>query len=606
MPEDYEIVPSADSYYVASWGDDGNQGKDPSLPLKTLGFAVDMAAGDEKRRSVIILSDLDELSEEPSGSEAIFVIDGTEAKGVEIVLDGRGNISLSGSGDSRPILLVKGGARLVLKNMSLRRSLEQGLVVEGQGTVITGRNLSLVSNGEGALVRGGASLTLAETSVVTQNFPLGGVWVKDSGSSFTLTENTVVSYNTGPHGGIFVEGAACVMDGGVLVTENKNPASGGGVSVKNGGVFRMGGNSSLYRNTALAGDGGGLYLEDSAALIEGNASVNNNNAHGNGGGAALDNSSLTLADNARVTINGADNGGGIALTNASSLDMGGGTRISENRLASHGAVAGGGVHAEAGSTVRMSGIARIVMNAGTGVFMNGGCSLSMDENSKIFSHTTMQPPYASGVTMLDSSGLEMKMAAAIFANKGGVYITGAAGGTPFTMSGNSSVYENNQAPLSSGGGIHIGNNIVFTMSDSSSIRSNKAETGNGGGVCLSGSAQFILAGGRISGNIALAGGGVCLDEATLVPDFTMTGGRISSNTALKKAGYTPSGQGGGVAVLANGTFSKTASGGIIYGYNSDPALANTADDDPADANRSHAVYAASIKHPDEFGEYDIH
>jgi hypothetical protein len=76
--------------------------------------------------------------------------------------------------------------------------------------------------------------------------------------------------------------------------------------------------------------------------------------------------------------------------------------------------------------------------------------------------------------------------------------------------------------------------------------------------------------GTISGNTATgSGGGVCVVSGVFTMQrgtFTMQGGTISGNTAT---------YGGGVFVLS-GTFTKSGTGGVIYGSNAPEGQANKA------------------------------
>jgi hypothetical protein len=86
------------------------------------------------------------------------------------------------------------------------------------------------------------------------------------------------------------------------------------------------------------------------------------------------------------------------------------------------------------------------------------------------------------------------------------------------------------------------------------------------------SGDFTMNGGIISGNSATTGGGVYVQVGT----FTMQNGVISGNTAR---------DGGGVYVNIGGTFTKSGSGGIIYGSNAPEEQANK-------AYFGHAVYSS--------------
>ena len=122
--------------------------------------------------------------------------------------------------------------------------------------------------------------------------------------------------------------------------------------------------------------------------------------------------------------------------------------------------------------------------------------------------------------------------------------------------------------------------------------------GNGGGVYLSGDgSRFIMSGGEISGNIVQYGGGgifagprgavTIMDGSAITGNYAYyEGGGISMGHAYVQAdlaskvemkggivsGNTTGGHGGGLYTFYNSTFYM--SGGIIYGSDAAPGLAN--------------------------------
>jgi hypothetical protein len=174
----------------------------------------------------------------------------------------------------------------------------------------------------------------------------------------------------------------------------------------------------------------------------------------------------------------------------------------------------------------------------------------------------------------------------ISGNKGpGVY---AAAGT-FTMTGGTISGNENSGVYVRGG--------TFTMTGGT-ISENTANYG--GGVYVS-NGTFTMSGGTISRNSAEIystntsgyvgnGGGVYVGDSGT---FTMNGGIISGNTANGNT-YRGGGggDGGGVCVSGGpypGTFTKSGTGGIIYGSNAPAGLANKAKSEAG----GHAVYVSS-------------
>ena len=116
----------------------------------------------------------------------------------------------------------------------------------------------------------------------------------------------------------------------------------------------------------------------------------------------------------------------------------------------------------------------------------------------------------------------------------------------FNMNGGG--IKNNINSLDYGGGVQVKNG-TFTMNNG--VISGNMVTihyGNGGGVLVNSGGTFIMNGGVISGNQAASGGG-------------------------------------GVCVESSGVFTKSGSGGVIYGSNAPEGQANR-----ASKNNAHAVW----------------
>jgi predicted outer membrane repeat protein len=128
---------------------------------------------------------------------------------------------------------------------------------------------------------------------------------------------------------------------------------------------------------------------------------------------------------------------------------------------------------------------------------------------------------------------------------------------------NGGILRNSKNTYSSfvGGGVFVESG-TFTMNNGTIIGNTAG--GDGGGVYVKGG-TFTMHNGTISGNTATSsGGGVYVGSGT----FTMQGGTISGNTATY--------YGGGVYVVYSGTFTKSGTGGVIYGSNAPEGQANKA------------------------------
>jgi len=126
---------------------------------------------------------------------------------------------------------------------------------------------------------------------------------------------------------------------------------------------------------------------------------------------------------------------------------------------------------------------------------------------------------------------------------------------------------------------------VSFLSSNVVLRDNKlisSINNNGGAVTIRKTnlfafSAFNMLGGTITGNSAVNGGGVYVDDGSY---FTMEGGIISGNTAIQR--------GGGV-FINNSNFEMNS--GIIYGFSSGSNSNN------ADINQSpagHAIYSRSM------------
>jgi hypothetical protein len=223
----------------------------------------------------------------------------------------------------------------------------------------------------------------------------------------------------------------------------------------------------------------------------------------------------------------------------------------------------------------------------------------------------------------------------VSASDGRSFVTGTFTMKGGTISGNSARGDSADTSRYVGGGVRVGG--TFTM-EGGTISGNTAS--RGGGVSVAGT--FTMKGGTISGNTASRGGGVSVDSyGTSIP-FTMNGGTISGNSAVQGGGvyvdwdgiFTMNGgdisgnsvaynsnwvrdgdgngggvyvggrsgtfnlnggtiggnsasiNGGGVYVAVGRTFTKSGTGGIIYGSNAPARQVNKAKSD----EQGHAVY----------------
>jgi hypothetical protein len=578
-----QIVPESSYYYVASWGDDTWFGKDEKLPFRTLAHTVKTAASDLERSVIIILSDLSSTSEAPGGSGAVFEIGGSGSK--EIILRGRGRVNLNAENDSRPCLFVRGGV-FTLEDITLTKSLSAGLVVEGASR-ITGRRLNCTENSLGADIRGGSFFTL-EDGVISQNsngVGPGGVYVS-GGGSFVMKGAASVKNNTGTTGGVSVVESSFTMTDNASVSGNFGTAqdSGGGVYLYKSSM-RMDRTASISFNEAGGLPGGilwgsGVFMDEHSSLILAGSSLISRNperivtAPYAGSGVTMKNSSeLVLRETSQISFNSGDAGSGVWMGNNCGFTMEGHSTMNLNGIMSKASA----LWAENSCRVRLRGGSTITNTPGLYI---DASSLIMEENAKMRQSNNdwgaVKLVSGASFVMKDNTDIQYFISMSVQAKSGSSFTMGGRaritrgdwgvlveGGSSFTMDGEATIEEIRST------GVIVKDASRFTLDGSALI------TGCGvGAVHVSGTGEFIMENGRISGNVcgpdpvhrilAFAdhkghGGGVALGNWLNAnadsPTFIMKGGVISANEAYC---------GGGVSISVKGaTFIKQ--GGFIYG-----------------------------------------
>jgi uncharacterized repeat protein (TIGR01451 family) len=187
----------------------------------------------------------------------------------------------------------------------------------------------------------------------------GGIAVRSG--SLTLSGAHVVSNTAALGGGIYVaEGAALRLIGGQVISNvaDGDPLGGGGIAVY-GGALTQTGATVIAGNRALSGHGGGMYLVNGSAWLDG-AAVHHNDSRYHGGGiyVTVDTTPYT----ARLTVTGgrlAENvaggdGGGLAVT-VNRSDMRATAALTGVLVLSNTALLGGGIHQSSGGAVTLTG-----------------------------------------------------------------------------------------------------------------------------------------------------------------------------------------------------------------------------------------------------------
>jgi hypothetical protein len=351
----------------------------------------------------------------------------------------------------------------------------------------------------------------------------GGNYAIVMGSDQTVS-NVVLDYDNkrvtvslaASGGGRTVKGGFNVEKAVTLILEEGVTISGADVSVD--GAFIMNGGTLRDSTNGAVNIGSGGSFTMHGGSITGNWSYR--------GGVYVGGGTFTLNGGIIGGNSASINGGGVYVSGGT-FTMKGGTISGNTASGSRGFQPGGGVYIEK-----------------NGVFtMEGG---TISENTA--------------------------------SNGGGVYIDEGT----FTMTGGT--ISGNEGK-DGGGGVYVRG--TFTM-NAGTINRNTARVNGGGGVYVGYNGWFNLTGGTISGNTAELrsatfgslgnGGGVYVYSGV----FTMSGGVISGNTANGNTGSgsgSEDGKGGGVYVSGGnrpGMFTKSGTGGIIYGSNAPAAQANKA------------------------------
>jgi hypothetical protein len=205
---------------------------------------------------------------------------------------------------------------------------------------------------------------------------------------------------------------AITMQGNSEITGNNGRRGGGGIDIYYGTLIMK--DSAKIHNNTTSGSGGGVYLSWSTFTMKENAQIFKNTAEG-GGGMLISSSTFIMQDNAKIYNNTAKSGGGIVIAGNSTFVMNGGEIYGNT------------------ATIESAGGVRLL---GSNFTMNDG---------KIFNNTA----YGAGGVSIDNYGVYTM-------NGGEIYGNVATGG--------------------SGGGIGVGANSYFRITDGVIYGSNEVNT----------------------------------------------------------------------------------------------------------------------------------
>ena len=418
----------------------------------------------------------------------------------------------SGTGVAPADVIIVAGADARLFNVTSGTSTFFNLTLQG-GNPTSG-------NGGALNATGGASL-IAHNTIITNNHTNGtgsGGGIALTNGTLTLTNTQVVSNTSANNGGGIYTNNGLINFTTSQVLTNTAVNSGGGIALNLANARLMMNSGQVNDNVAntLGGTpGGGIYVAQGSAVING-GEIRNNLAFRGGGilvSGGISGGSVTI-NNGSIIDNEANYGGGVyAFGQTASVIINGG-EVTLNRSVHPTQFGGGGLYIFQGQ-----------------ITMNGG---------EISSNTATN----------DGGALEIGDINGRFVQNGGAIFNNSAGGT------GGAVY-NSQGQLTINGGTIYGNNSTgpgggiandgnSTISHSA-ILTNTSTGGNGGGVYNMG--NLTMTNVTLGNNNAANGGG--LNNTGTV---TLTNVTLSQNNAITN--------GGG---LRNNSGTLTVSNSIIFG-----------------------------------------
>ena len=453
------------------------------------------------------------------------------------------------------------------------------IVAKGAKLAIAGS--VTVKDGTGAFVKveEGGSLTL--NGGVVADEVNGNKSFIDVAGSLTLNANGSVSGWKGVKDGTSAieasgESASITVNGG-SITDNSG-TSRGGVQVLKGASMTMNGGSVTNNELTVKGKqgyGAGIYLSGSSTFKATNATISHNSGtynsdwEGNqytgggiyvtGSGSIVELTDCEIVDN-RVAHNGGYSGGGICAEDGAHVTVTGGSIknnsafLSDNHLLQESG--GGGIYAGQNVTLVMKGVTVSDNTAllGAGVYLNGVAGTRI-ESCAISDNKTLRDPSPSTSSYFNNS-----LGGGILVRTSGGTLTPPGGGSDVDPTGIQIVdttVSGNTATQGGGGVCVLGGDVAMR---------NVKVTGNdapqGGGMWIQGSSDVRLDNCTVGSNEAsAAGGGIGAGAGEL----TLTETSVSENTAGEAGGIY---NGGADITLVSGSIANNIAlmaGGVENG-----------------------------------------
>ena len=398
------------------------------------------------------------------------------------------------------------------------------------GTILTASHGTLVANA-GADRRLGNVYNLVIQDIDRTGLTDGTIVTKVIASTVTLNAQLVPNVARGPGHAIQITRVNTITSNtDIILAMNSNERH---FIVMNGGNLTISGKITATRSQTLINGnsvGGGVQVERNSALnLNGDATISMNRVVRSSITRPIGSGSLSNQDPGIIFLRG-----GILNMNGGEISGDGTNQNGVGVYILHGEMfmTGGIIKNNIGATNNNGSI------FGSGVHINSG-ELTMSNNSIISGN---KADNGAGIHLWQSAKLTM------------------------TDGGNQRIIGNSATAV--GGGVYVGRNSLFemkggTIGGSTEIPGQSNTSGQfSGGVQVFG--EFIMSGGKISGNIANnTGGGVGVNNDTtpgVIGKFTMTGGTIGGATAAE-GNISTADNGGGVHIGPNSSF--TVSNAII-------------------------------------------
>jgi hypothetical protein len=221
------------------------------------------------------------------------------------------------------------------------------LVTVSGGTLVMGGRVSLANN-DGGAVRVSGGLFRMNGGTVSGNTAGYGGGVDVRGGTFTLAGGEISGNGAVMQGGgVYIRGSGSFAMSGGAVNDNSAAVGGGGVYVCDGSLFRMTGGTidgNTSGSSGTGGDGGGVYVRDDSEFTVSGGAIHGNAALARGGGVYIHNSNLFKLFGGTISGNSAGtNGADVYLGPLGMFTLSG------------GGVADGEVYLAAGTKISVSG-----------------------------------------------------------------------------------------------------------------------------------------------------------------------------------------------------------------------------------------------------------